>query len=152
MRKSDCSFVKCTIAQLFVVGFLVLGVVAIGSGVCMAAESDGMEVKEAGKVGDLEAMVEKMVKKHSLSNLGLSLYGYVDVSYTQNFKNPSTNVNQNRVFDVDSNSFRVQLAQIVLEKESKSGGSLEDAAGFRIKLNFGETSATVQVLDEGYLY
>ena len=83
-------------------------------------------------------MVEKMVKKHSLANLGLSLYGYVDVSYTQNFKNPSGNVNQNRVFDVDSNSFRVQLAQIVLEKEAKTGGALADAAGFRIKLNFGE--------------
>jgi hypothetical protein len=83
-------------------------------------------------------MVEKMIQERSLSKLGLSLYGYVDLSYVQNFKNPSNNVNQNRVFDVDSNSFRVQLAQIVLEKEAKTGGALADAAGFRIKLNFGE--------------
>jgi len=77
-----------------------------------------------------------------LTKEDFSLYGYVDTSYTQNFKNPSngagSNVNQNRVFDVDSNSFRVQLAQIVLEKEAKTGGSLADTAGFRIKLNFGE--------------
>jgi hypothetical protein len=110
----------------------------MSSGLVFAAESAGEEVVEPGKVGRLEEMVEKMVKKHSLANLGISLYGYVDLSYTQNFKNPSTKVNQNRIFDVDSNSFRVQLAQIVLEKEGKTGGALEDAAGFRIKLNFGE--------------
>jgi hypothetical protein len=138
MNKSECPLLKCTIAQLLFAGFLVLGVFAMSSGLVFAAESEGEEVVEPGKVGRLEEMVEKMVKKHSLSNLGLSLYGYVDLSYTQNFKNPSPNVNQNRVFDVDSNSFRVQLAQIVLEKEAKTGGALEDAAGFRIKLNFGE--------------
>ena len=64
----------------------------MSSGLVFAAESEGEEVVEPGKVGRLEEMVEKMVKKHSLSNLGLSLYGYVDVSYTQNFKNPSDNV------------------------------------------------------------
>ena len=110
----------------------------MSSGLVFAAESEGEEVLEPGKVGRLEAMVEKMVKKHSLANLGLSLYGYVDISYTQNFKNPSDSTNQNRVFNVDSNSFRVQLAQIVLEKEAKTGGALEDAAGFRVKLNFGQ--------------
>ncbi len=141
MNKSECPLLKGTIVQLLFVGFLVLGVFATSSSLVFAAESEGEEVVEPGKIGRLEEMVEKMVKKHSLSNLGLSLYGYVDVSYTQNFKNPSGpggNVNQNRIFDVDSNSFRVQLAQIVLEKEAKTGSALEDAAGFRIKLNFGE--------------
>jgi hypothetical protein len=138
MNKSECPLLKGTIVQLLFVGFLVLGVFAMSSSLVFAAESEGEEVVEPGKVGRLEEMVEKMIKKHTLAGLGLSLYGYVDVSYTQNFKNPSPNVNQNRVFDVDSNSFRVQLAQIVLEKEAKTGGALEDAAGFRIKLNFGE--------------
>jgi len=77
-----------------------------------------------------------------LSKEDFKLYGYVEASYTQNFKNPSngagSNVNQNRIFDVDSNSFRPNLAQIVFEKEGKSGGALDKAAGFRIKLNFGE--------------
>ncbi len=139
MNKSECPLLKCTIVQLLFAGIVVLGVFAMSSGLVFAAEgSEGEEVLEPGKVGRLEAMVEKMVKKHSLANLGLTLYGYVDVSYVQNFKNPFNQVNQNRVFDVDSNSFRVDLAQIVLEKEGKSGGALKDAAGFRIKLNFGE--------------
>ena len=138
MNKSECPLLKCTIARILCVGFLIFGVFAMSSSLVFAAESEGEEVVEPGKVGRLEEMVEKMVKKHSLADLGLSLYGYVDVSYTQNFKNPSNKVNQNRIFDVDSNSFRVQLAQIVLEKEAKTGGALEDAAGFRIKLNFGE--------------
>ena len=145
MNKSDCSLLKSTVVKLLLVGFLVIGVFLMPSGLVFAAESEGEtegeEVVEPGKVGRLEEMVEKMIKKHTLAGLGLSLYGFVDVSYTQNFKNPSGpggNVNQNRIFDVDSNSFRVQLAQIVLEKEAKTGSALEDAAGFRIKLNFGE--------------
>ena len=73
-----------------------------------------------------------------LSKEDFNIYGFVDTSYTQNFNNPANKVNQNRIFDVDSNSFRLQLAQIVLEKEGKTGGALADAAGFRIKLNFGE--------------
>ncbi len=43
-----------------------------------------------------------------LTKEDFNLYGYVDTSYVQNFKNPMGNVNQNRIFDVDSNSFRVQ--------------------------------------------
>ncbi|RMH09177.1 MAG: porin [Nitrospirae bacterium] len=70
--------------------------------------------------------------------LGLSLYGYVEASYVQNFNNPASKVNMNRVFDVDSNSFRPHLAQLVLEKEGKTGGSLIDRVGFRIKLDAGE--------------
>ncbi len=144
MNKSDCSLLKSTVVKLLLVGFLVIGVFLMPSGLVFAAESEGEtegeEVVEPGKVGRLEEMVEKMVKKHSLAGLGLSLYGYVDVSYIQNFKNPNSpgggsNINQNRIFDTDSNSFTVHLAQVVLEKEGKAGGALEDAAGFRLKLN-----------------
>lgn len=75
----------------------------------------------------------------SLSNkLNLSLYGYVETSYTQNFNNPSTGVNNNRSFDGDANSFRPNMAQLVLEKAASPGGALTDRAGFRLKLNFGE--------------
>jgi len=70
--------------------------------------------------------------------LGLSLYGFVDTSYTQNFNNPSTGINNMRSFDGDSNSFRPNNAQLVLEKEASANGNVEDRAGFRIKLNFGE--------------
>lgn len=70
--------------------------------------------------------------------LNLSLYGFVSTSYTQNFNNPASGTNQNRIFDGDSNSFRPNLAQIVFEKVAKSGGDVADRAGFRIKLNMGE--------------
>jgi len=77
--------------------------------------------------------------------LGLSLYGFVDASYTQNFNNPNDTTpdanpkpNALRIFDVDANSFRPHLAQIVLEREGKTDGSMEDRGGFRIKLNYGE--------------
>jgi len=72
--------------------------------------------------------------------LGLSLYGYVDASYTQNFNNPSPSADGNalRIFDVDSNSFRPHMAQVVLEREGKTSGSMEDRGGFRIKLDYGE--------------
>ncbi len=69
---------------------------------------------------------------------GLKLYGFVDTSYTHNFNNPSNQVNHLRIFDGDANSFRPHMAQIVFEKEGKTGGSMEDRAGFRIKLDFGE--------------
>jgi len=83
-----------------------------------------------GTVDDLSAAV--------LSVEDFNLYGYVDISYTQNFNNPANKVNQNAGFVNDSNSFRPDLAQIVLEKEAKMGGNLEDNAGFRVKLDFGD--------------
>jgi len=98
-------------------------------------------VREPGKVGALEKAVEKAIKRRSLSEtLDLHLYGYVDVSYTSNFGNPASGTNSLRIFDVDSDSFRVHMAQIVLEKQGKTGGELVDHAGFRIKLDFGEDS------------
>ncbi len=80
-----------------------------------------------------------LAQDDSLANkLNLSLYGYVETSYTQNFNNPSTGVNNNRSFDGDANSFRPNMAQLVLEKAASPGGALTDRAGFRLKLNFGE--------------
>ncbi|RMH34712.1 MAG: hypothetical protein D6690_10175, partial [Nitrospirae bacterium] len=75
-----------------------------------------------------------------LSTEDFKLYGFVDTSYVQNFNNPSNQINHLRIFDKDANAFNVHLAQIVLEREGKSGGSLADRAGFRVKLNFGEDS------------
>ena len=80
-----------------------------------------------------------LAQDDTLANkLNLSLYGYVETSYTQNFNNPSTGVNNNRSFDGESNSFRPNMAQLVLEKAASPGGALSDRAGFRLKLNFGE--------------
>ncbi len=73
-----------------------------------------------------------------LSKEDFNLYGYVDASYTHNFNNPNSQMNANRIFDIDANSFRTHMAQLVFEKEAKSDGAIADRAGFRIKLNFGE--------------
>ena len=73
-----------------------------------------------------------------LSKEDFNVYGYVDTSYTQNFNNPSNGANGLRIFDIDSNSFRTHLAQMVFEREGKADGKLKDRAGFRIKLNYGE--------------
>ena len=98
-------------------------------------------VVEPGKVGELEKAVENAIKRRSLSEtLDLHLYGFVDVSYTSNFGNPASGTNSLRIFDVDSDAFRVHMAQIVLEKQGKTGGDLVDHAGFRVKLDFGEDS------------
>ena len=80
-----------------------------------------------------------LAEDDSLANkLNLSLYGYVETSYTQNFNNPTSGVNNNRSFDGDANSFRPNMAQLVLEKAASPGGALADRAGFRLKMNFGE--------------
>ena len=80
-----------------------------------------------------------LAEDDSLANkLNLSLYGYVETSYTQNFNNPESGVNNNRSFDGDANSFRPNMAQLVLEKAASPTGALTDRAGFRLKLNFGE--------------
>ena len=73
-----------------------------------------------------------------LTKEDFNLYGYVEASYTHNFNNPSSQRNANRIFDIDANSFRPHMAQLVFEKEAKSDGTTADRAGFRIKLNFGE--------------
>lgn len=72
-----------------------------------------------------------------VTKTGLEIYGYIEGSYTQNFNNPSNNINQLRGFDPNAQSFRPNMAQVVLERVAKGGGSASDRAGFRIKLDFG---------------
>jgi hypothetical protein len=63
----------------------------------------------------------------------------VEASYTQNFNNPSTNLNQLRIFDTQANSFVPQVAQLVFERQA-TAGSATDRVGFRARLNFGAQS------------
>ncbi len=89
-------------------------------------------------VGVLMVGVTSGVSAALLTQEDFNLYGYVEASYTQNFNNPNSQANANRIFDIDANSFRPHMAQLVFEKEAKSGGTIADRAGFRVKLNFGE--------------
>ena len=72
-------------------------------------------------------------------DLGLKLSGAVDTTYTQNFNNPNTNLNQLRIFDTQANSFVPQVVQIMVEREAVAG-SATDRIGFRARLNFGPQS------------
>ena len=84
---------------------------------------------------------EKAVEKRLLSeDLRLRFFGYLEGSYTQNFNNPSSRINQLRIFDVNSNQVRPNLAQAVLEREAKTEGSGWDRLGFRVKFNVGRDS------------
>ncbi len=92
--------------------------------------------------GALAEETEEKEEKESVLSIGtkldLSLSGYVEASYSQNFNNPKDGVNQHRSFDGDANSFRPNMAQIVLERAARSMGSWKDRTGFRVKLNVGE--------------
>jgi hypothetical protein len=72
--------------------------------------------------------------------MGFKISGAVEASYTQNFNNPNTNLNQLRIFDTQANSFVPQVAQIVFEKTAVASGNTADRVGFRARLNFGAQS------------
>ncbi|HJU05796.1 MAG TPA: outer membrane beta-barrel protein [Nitrospiraceae bacterium] len=83
---------------------------------------------------------EKASGQPSFERLRLRFYGYFDGSYTQNFNNPSNRINELRIFDVNANQFRPNVAQLVLEREARPTGSVADRAGFRLKFNAGRDS------------
>ena len=84
---------------------------------------------------------EQAVEKRVLSeDLRLHFYGYLEGSYTQNFNNPASRINQLRIFDVNSNKFRPNLAQIVFDREVKADGGGWDRVGFHVKFNAGRDS------------
>ncbi|MBK9063010.1 MAG: porin [Acidobacteria bacterium] len=58
----------------------------------------------------------------------LSVNAFVSASYSYNFNRPATGTNQLRVFDFDDNTFKVDVAEIVLQKAVSKPGE----AGFRV--------------------
>lgn len=68
--------------------------------------------------------------------LGLSVY--LQGGYTYNFRNPDSQENDLRVFDHKSDSFTLDLAQLVFTKEAAIG-----EAGFKLKLSAGETAKLI---------
>ena len=93
-------------------------------------------------VSSADVWAEEAPPKKSLlsERLGLRFYGYLEGSYTQNFNNPSNRINQLRIFDVNSNQFRPNLAQFVLERDAKAEGTGWDRVGFHVKFNAGRDS------------
>jgi Putative beta-barrel porin-2, OmpL-like. bbp2 len=71
--------------------------------------------------------------------LGFKFSGAAEASYTQNFNNPNTNLNQLRIFDSQANSFVPQVAQFMVERPATAGSAM-DRVGFRARVNFGAQS------------
>ena len=118
------------------------------------ATTDGMDSKDLKKVVE-----EQGINYVETAQKGITLSGYVDVSYTnqfagrgQEFDNSDINGNnQNtlRQFDKNANSFNVQAVKIALEKALPDKN--EWAAGFRIDTILGSDAKFLPdpVLDGG---
>jgi hypothetical protein len=74
--------------------------------------------------------------------LGLSIY--LQSGYTYNFANPDSQVNGERVFDHEANSFTVDLAQLVFNKDASTG-----SVGYRLKVSAGETAKFIHATGLG---
>jgi hypothetical protein len=74
----------------------------------------------------------------------IKLSGFVDVAYTQNFNNPHSgttqgNINLGRFFDTQSNSFMVNMAELMFEKVA----SKDSPTGIRLKLGAGKDAGVL---------
>ena len=67
----------------------------------------------------------------------ISWSGLVDVYYSQNFNNPTNNMNQLRNFDIYNNQFGFNLAKLTVQEQAQP-------VGFRMDLAFGPTNDLVQ--------
>jgi hypothetical protein len=74
--------------------------------------------------------------------LGLSIY--FQGGYNYNFANPDSQVNGLRVFDQKANSFTLDLAQMVFNKDAAVG-----SVGYRLKLSAGETAKYIHATGLG---
>ncbi|MDH4187035.1 MAG: porin [Nitrospira sp.] len=107
--------------------------------------SDRAMTKPAGAqtmaTQDIQTRIDALEKKTEAESiwktLGFKASGAVDVAYTHNLNNPSTNLNQLHIFDTNANAFMPHLVQFMLERPADAAGSGLDRAGFRARLNFG---------------
>src|SRR5512141_1927146 len=65
----------------------------------------------------------------------ISVNAFVSASYSYNFNRPDTGTNQLRVFDFDDNTFKVDVAEIVVQKAVSKPGE----AGFRVDFEAGSS-------------
>jgi hypothetical protein len=69
-----------------------------------------------------------------------SLSGFVDVYYGQNFNNPTSQVNGLRFFDGATNSFGLNLVELVVDKAPDAANS---RTGYHVALGFGQAMNVV---------
>src|SRR5262245_30128210 len=66
----------------------------------------------------------------------INFNAFASASWTWNFNNPASKTNQLRAFDYDHNSFRIDVAEVVLQKAVAQRGDL----GFRLDVTYGAIS------------
>jgi hypothetical protein len=71
--------------------------------------------------------------------------GFVDVYFGYNFNTPSTGQAQVRNFDIQHDSFSLNLAELSLEKKPTA----DSRAGFRVDLDYGPTATVVSAAEPG---
>ena len=104
--------------------------IGIGIGMCAMVSLLGSNVVFA------EGHAEKGPGASIWKTLGFQVAGALETSYTQNFNNPNTNLNQLRSFYTQANSFVPNVAQILIERPAKVGSAV-DRLGFRARVSFG---------------
>jgi Putative beta-barrel porin-2, OmpL-like. bbp2 len=97
--------------------------------------TDGKDVKDLKKVVE-----DQGINYVETAQKGITLSGYVDVSYTEQFGGRGTGFGGGQAvghqFDVNNNNFNVQAVKIALEKALPDKN--EWAAGFRIDTIYGQ--------------
>jgi hypothetical protein len=73
------------------------------------------------------------------------LSGFVDAYYGYNFNTPSAGQAQLRNFDIQHNSFSLNLAELALEKKPTA----DSRAGFRVDLDYGPAATEVHAAEPG---
>lgn len=73
------------------------------------------------------------------------LSGFVDTYYGFNFNRPSTRQNQLRNFDVEHNSFDLNLAEISLNKVPTD----DSRGGFRVDVDYGRATSLINASEPG---
>lgn len=117
--------------------------VILACGLFLATDTcaEGQPSPDAPQFEPIPREAEKLTVRRLLSEvLRLRFNGYLQGSYTQNFNDPSSRINQLRIFDVNSNEFRPNVAQLLVERPVKTDGSAFDRFGFRAKFNAGRNS------------
>ncbi len=69
-----------------------------------------------------------MKRPPDLGHEEIAVNGFVSTSYQYNFNRPASGASQYRVFDFDDNTFKVDVAEVVLQKTVAKPGE----AGFRV--------------------
>ena len=73
--------------------------------------------------------------------------GFADIYYAYNFNTPATRQSQLRNFDIQHNSFSLNLAELALEKKPTA----DSRGGFRIDLDYGSATAIIHASEPGGL-